>query len=89
MGRRGRQRCRFSATAARLITGSDVAIVVLTSPFLPASLRAVRVLRLPRLMRLLCAVGAAPRVFSLEGVRFVAVLAVLTALGGGASGEDG
>jgi voltage-gated potassium channel len=63
----------------------EVAIVVLTPPFLPASLQAFRVLRLLRLLRLLRVPGLARRVFSLEGLRYAAVLAALSALVGGAA----
>ena len=63
----------------------EVAIVVLTPPFMPASLQAFRVLRLLRLLRLLRAVQIARRLFSLDGLRYAAALAVLTALGGGAA----
>lgn len=63
----------------------EVAIVELTPPFLPASLQAARVLRLLRLLRLLPAIRIARRVFSLEGVRYAAALAVFTVLGGGAA----
>lgn len=62
----------------------DLAIVVLTPPFLPASLQAARVFRLLRLLRLLRAAGLARRLLSTEGVRDAAVLALLTVLGGGA-----
>jgi voltage-gated potassium channel len=61
----------------------DVAIVLLTPPFLPASLQAARAFRLPRLLRLLRAATLARRLFSTEGVRDAAVLALLTVLGGG------
>jgi voltage-gated potassium channel len=63
----------------------ELAIVVLTPPFLPASvqtLRAVRALRLLRLLRLPRLLG---RVFSVEGLRYAAVLALLTMLGSGAA----
>ena len=63
----------------------DVAIVVLTPPFVPASLQVARVLRLLRLLRVVRAVRIARRLFSLEGVRYGAVLAVMVALGGGAT----
>jgi voltage-gated potassium channel len=59
--------------------------VILTPPFLPASLQAARALRLLRLLRLLLVLRLARRVFSLEGLRYVALLAALTALGGGAA----
>ncbi len=63
----------------------EVAIVVLTPPFLPASLQAARVLRLLRLLRLIRVAQLARRMFSLEGLRWAALLAVMTALGGGAA----
>lgn len=63
----------------------EVAIVVLTPPFLPLSLQAARVLRLLRLLRLLPAIRIARRVFSLDGLRYAAALAVFTVLGGGAA----
>jgi voltage-gated potassium channel len=63
----------------------EVAIVVLTPPFLPATLQALRVFRLFRLLRLLRVAPLTRRLFSLEGVRYAAVLALLTALGGGAA----
>lgn len=63
----------------------EVVIVVLTPPFLPASLQAARALRLLRLLRLVRLAQLAPRVFSLEGVRYSALLAAMTALGGGAA----
>ncbi len=62
----------------------EVAVVLLTPPFLPASLQALRVFRLLRLIRLLRIAKLARRLFSLEGIRWAAVLAALTALGGGA-----
>jgi voltage-gated potassium channel len=63
----------------------EVAIVVLTPPFLPASLQAARVLRLFRLLRLLVLVQLVRKLFTVEGVRYAALLAVMTALGGGAA----
>jgi voltage-gated potassium channel len=53
----------------------EVAIVVLTPPFLPASLQALRAFRLLRLLRLIVAVRYARR----------ALLALVTAFGGGAA----
>lgn len=63
----------------------DVAIVVLTPPFMPSSLQASRALRLLRLLRLLRAIQAARHLFTLEGLRYVAILAAATVLGGGAA----
>ncbi len=61
----------------------EVAIVLLTPPFLPASLQAARVFRLLRLLRLLRAALLMRRLLSTEGVRDAAVLALVTVLGGG------
>lgn len=63
----------------------EVAIVVLTPPFLPAALQAARVLRLLRLLRLLRAAVLVRRLLTTEGIRDAGVLAVLTVLGGGAA----
>lgn len=63
----------------------EVAIVMLTPPFLPASLQALRVFRLLRLLRLIRVARVARRLFSLEGLRYVALLALLTVLGGGSA----
>jgi voltage-gated potassium channel len=63
----------------------ELAIVVLTPPFLPASLQALRVFRLFRLLRLLRLAPIARRMFSLEGLRYATVLALLTTFGGGAA----
>ncbi|MBA2569509.1 MAG: two pore domain potassium channel family protein [Actinobacteria bacterium] len=63
----------------------EVAVVVLTPPFLPAALQAARVLRLLRLLRLLRVAPLARRLFSLDGLRYVALLVALAALGGGAT----
>lgn len=55
----------------------EVAIVVLTPPFLPALFGALRTLRLVRVVRLLPLVRAvlsARRLLSLEGLRFVGVI---------------
>jgi len=63
----------------------EVAIVILTPPFLPASMQAARVFRLLRLLRHL-RLGVLVRQFrSTEGVRDAAVLAAMTVLGGGAA----
>jgi voltage-gated potassium channel len=62
-----------------------VAVVLFTPPFLPALLQGARVLRLLTLLRLVALAPLAKHLFSLEGLRYVALLAVLTALGGGAA----
>lgn len=63
----------------------DLAIVIFTPPFLPASLQAARAFRLLRLLRLFKVARHARTLFSLDGLRYVAVLALLTVLGGGAA----
>jgi voltage-gated potassium channel len=63
----------------------EVVIVVLTPPFLPVSLQALRALRLLRVLRLLRLAQVMRRTFSLEGLRYAAVLAALTAVAGGAA----
>jgi hypothetical protein len=63
----------------------EVAIVLVTPPFLPPSLQVARVFRLLRLLPLLRAGLLARRLLTTEGVRDVGVLAVLTVLGGGAA----
>ena len=61
----------------------EVVVVLLTPPFFPSSLQAVRALRLLRLVRLLRVARFARRAFSLEGVRYAGILALLTAVAGG------
>jgi voltage-gated potassium channel len=63
----------------------EVAIVILTPPFLPASLQAARAFRLLRLLPLLGLGVLTRRLLSTEGVRDAAVLAAMTVLGGGAA----
>ena len=66
----------------------EVAIVVLTPPFAPALLQGIRGARLLRLLRLLPVLRSARlarQVFSLEGLRYAALLAALSVIGAGAS----
>jgi voltage-gated potassium channel len=63
----------------------EIAIIVLTPPFLPASLQAARAFRLLRLVRLLRLTQLTRGLFSTEGVRDAAVVAVMIILGGGAA----
>jgi len=73
----------------------EVAIALLTGPFLPSSLQVVRALRVLRVVRALRVLPSARRVFSLDGVRISAVLTLLVVLGGGSAfhsienGQDG
>jgi voltage-gated potassium channel len=62
----------------------DVAIVLFTAPLLPATLQAARVLRLVRILRLARLARSARAIFSLEGLKFAAVLSLVTLFGGGA-----
>jgi len=61
----------------------EVAIVILTPPFLPAGMQAARAFRLLRLLRLVKLATLSRRMLSTEGVQDAAVLAVITVLGGG------
>jgi voltage-gated potassium channel len=63
----------------------ELAIVVLTPPFLPSSLQAARLFRLLRVIRLLRLMKIVRRLYAPEGLRDAAVLAVMIALGGGAA----
>jgi voltage-gated potassium channel len=63
----------------------EVAIVLVTPPFLPATLQAARAFRLLRLLPLLRAGLLSRRLLTTEGLRDIAVLALLTVLGGGAA----
>src|SRR4051812_33106815 len=61
----------------------DVAIVLFTPPFMSGLVQSIRLLRLLRLVRLLRLAQLARGIFSLAGVRYAALLAVLTAIAGG------
>lgn len=61
----------------------DVIVTVFSPPLLPSSLAAARLLRLLRVLRLLKLAPLARAVFSLEGVRYAALLAFLTLIAGG------
>ena len=63
----------------------EVFIVIATPPFIPTGLAGARALRLLRLFRLLRLASLAQRTFSLAGLRYVALLAGLTVLVGGAA----
>ncbi len=63
----------------------ELVIVVLTPPFLPASLQAARLLRLLRVLRLVRVLHLSRRLFSLDGLRWAGVVVVVTILGGGAA----
>jgi voltage-gated potassium channel len=63
----------------------DVAIVLFTCPVLAAVIQSARVLRLVRLLRFLRLAPLVRALFTAEGVRYAALLTVLTALTGGAA----
>jgi voltage-gated potassium channel len=63
----------------------DLLIVVLTPPVFPPGLQSLRVLRLLRLVRLLKLAQISRRIFSRQGLRYAALLALLTLIGGGAA----
>jgi voltage-gated potassium channel len=58
-------------------------VTILSPPFAPAGLAVLRFLRFFRLLRLLPGLRVAKRLFSLEGVKFAALLAVVTVIAGG------
>jgi voltage-gated potassium channel len=66
----------------------EIAVIVLTAPLQPALLqgtRAIRLVRLLRLLRLVRFMQALRTLFTFEGLRYAALLALMTALGGGAA----
>lgn len=63
----------------------EVAIVVLTPPFLTTAVQSIRALRLLRVLRLLRLAPLVRLLFTAEGLRYAALLAGLTALAGGAA----
>jgi voltage-gated potassium channel len=74
-----------------LVNPIDLAIVVLTPPFIGGAVQSIRALRLLRVFRLLRLAPLARIVFSFEGVKATAGLALLTAMVGGAgfAAEEG
>jgi len=63
----------------------DLLLVILTPPILPPGLQSLRALRLLRILRLLRVAPIARRLFSLDGLRYAAFLALLTLVGGAAA----
>jgi voltage-gated potassium channel len=61
----------------------EVLIVLLTPPFLPATLKVVRVLPVVRAVWVLVLAHRARGLFSLQGMRYVALLAFAVVVGGG------
>jgi voltage-gated potassium channel len=61
----------------------DVLIVVLTPPFLPATLKLARVLPIVRLLWIVAIAHRLRKVFSLEGLRYAALVVFTVVVGGG------
>lgn len=61
----------------------EVAVVILTPPFLPAALASLRVLRLLRLLRLIRLAKAIRVVSPADGARWALVVGAMTIFGGG------
>ncbi|CAA9434960.1 hypothetical protein AVDCRST_MAG82-2396 [uncultured Rubrobacteraceae bacterium] len=61
----------------------DVLIVVLTPPFLPATMKLARVLPVVRLVWLVVVANRLRNVFSLEGLRYAALIVFTVVVGGG------
>lgn len=60
------------------------ALIVLTPPFAPASIQALRLFRMLRLLRLARGFQILSKLLTLDGLKLVAVLAVFLVVGGGA-----
>ena len=63
----------------------DLIVVVLTPPFLPLGVQWLRVLRVLRVVRVIRLGPTLRRVFSLEGIEYAAVLALIVLFGGAAA----
>ena len=61
----------------------DVLIVVLTPPFLPATMKLARVLPIVRLVWLMAIAHRLRKVFSLQGLRYAALIVFTVVVGGG------
>jgi voltage-gated potassium channel len=81
---------KVSADRMKWVRGHplEIAIVVLTPPFLPASLAALRLFRLLRVLRVAVVIREYRKLFTFDGVRGAAVVAAVAALGGGALFSD-
>ncbi len=62
----------------------EVLIVLLTPPFLPATLQGARILRLLRLFRVAITARSLRNYFSMTGLKFASVIAIFGVLGAGA-----
>jgi voltage-gated potassium channel len=61
----------------------DVLIVVLTPPFLPATMKLARVLPIVRLLWLMAIANRLRDIFSLQGLRYAALIVFTVVVGGG------
>src|SRR5215211_7331721 len=61
----------------------DVVIVVFTPPFLPATMKLARVLPIVRLLWLMAIAHRLRKVFSLQGLRYAALIVFTVVVGGG------
>ncbi len=66
----------------------ELCIVVLTPPFLPATLQSARILRLLRVMRVAITARSLRRYLSFEGLKIATVVALFGILGAGAVFAD-
>ena len=62
----------------------EVLIVILTPPFLPATLQSARILRLLRVLRVVITARSLRYYFSMTGLKFATLIAVFGVLGAGA-----
>jgi voltage-gated potassium channel len=60
----------------------EVAVVVLTAPFLNAAIQSLRLLRVLRVLRLTQLAPAMRTILSLQGIQYAALIALLTLIGG-------
>jgi voltage-gated potassium channel len=63
----------------------ELVVVIATPPILPATFQSIRALRLLRVLRLVRVAWLSRRFFSLDGLRYAALLTLLATLGGAAA----
>jgi voltage-gated potassium channel len=61
----------------------ETVIVILTPPFAPATVQTLRFFRVLRVVRVLRLATSARRLFSIDGIKYMAILAALAVIGGG------
>src|SRR4028118_1397255 len=67
----------------------DVLIVALTPPFLPATMKVARVLPVVRLLWIMVLANRLHSIFSLQGLRYAALIVFTVVVGGGGGVEAG